>query len=105
MGCNRSKVVVKPLLRMCYSVVIPSEIILTLKKNCLHLLLMGINRRIRNTYGLIKKGVKIGFHLADETTWLEKKKIKISNSKGRTLSVMVYFINTSCVAWGGKLFL
>ena len=50
----------------------------------LYLLLIGVNKRTRNTYGLIKKGVRNGFHLADETTWLKKKKTKISNSKGRT---------------------
>ena len=59
----------------------------------LHLLVIGVNRRTRNTYSLIKKGVGgTGFHLADETTWLKKKKIKISNSKGRTWGVMAYFI-------------
>ena len=50
----------------------------------LYLLLIDVNKRTRNTYGLIKKAVRTGFHLADETTGLKKKKIKISNSKGRT---------------------
>ena len=58
----------------------------------LHSLLIGVNRRKRNAYGFIKKGVGTGFYLADETTWLKKKKRKISNSKERTCSVMVYFI-------------
>ena len=58
----------------------------------LYLLLIDVNKRTRNTYGLIKKAVRTGFHLADETTWLKKKKIKISNSKGRTWGVMAYFI-------------
>ena len=58
----------------------------------LHLLLIDVNRGTRNAYGLIKKDLGIGFYLADETTWLKKKKSKISNSKERTWSVMVYFI-------------
>ena len=66
----------------------------------LHLLVIGVNRRTRNTYTLIKKGVRgTGFHLADETTWLKKKKIKISDSKGRTQSVMIYFILLAVLLW------
>ena len=57
----------------------------------LYLLLIDVNKRTRNTYGLIKKCVRTGFHLADERTWLKKKKSKISNSKERTWSVMEYF--------------
>ena len=58
----------------------------------LHLLLTSVHRRTRNAYGFIKRGVGTGFYLADETTWLKKKKSKISISKERTWSVMVYFI-------------
>ena len=66
----------------------------------LHLLVIGVNRRTRNTYSLIKKGVRgTGFHLADETTWLKKKKIKISDSKGRTQGVMIYFIILAVLLW------
>ena len=44
----------------------------------LHLLVIGVNRRTRNTYSLIKKGVGgTGFHLADETTWLKINENKI----------------------------
>ena len=39
----------------------------------LQLLVIGLNRRTRNTYSLIKKGVRsTDFHFADETTWLKK---------------------------------
>ena len=66
----------------------------------LHLLVIGVNRRTRNTYSLIKKGVEgTGFHLAHETTWLKKKKIKISDSKGRTWIVMAYFNILAVLLW------
>ena len=66
----------------------------------LHLLVIVVNRRTRNTYSLIKKGVGgTGFHLADETTWLKKKKIKISDSKGRTGIVMAYFNILAVLLW------
>jgi len=38
----------------------------------LHFLLIGVNRRTGRTYGLIKKGIAIGFRLPDETTWLKE---------------------------------
>ena len=64
------------------------------------MLVIGVNRRTRNTYGLIKKGVGgTGFHLAHETTWLKKKKIKISDSKGRTGIVMAYFNILPVLLW------
>ena len=66
----------------------------------LHLLVIGVNGRTRNTYSLIKTGVGgTGFHLAHETTWLKKKKIKISDSKGRTQGVMIYFIILAVLLW------
>ena len=66
----------------------------------LHLLVIGVNRRTRNTYSLIRKGVGgTGFHLAHETTWLKKKKIKISDSKGRTGIVMAYFNILPVLLW------
>ena len=66
----------------------------------LHLLVIGVNRRTGNTYSLIKKGVGgTGFHLADEKTWLKKKKIKVSDSKGRTWSVMAYFNILPVLLW------
>ena len=61
----------------------------------LHLLPIGVNRRIRNTYGLIKKGVGTGFYLAEK----EEKQKLAAIEKG--LGVIFY---TSCVAWE-KLFL
>ena len=66
----------------------------------LHLLVIGVNRRTRNTYSLIKKGVGgTGFHLAHETTWLKKNKIKISDSKVRTGIVMAYFNILPVLLW------
>ena len=66
----------------------------------LHLLVIGVNRRTRNTCSLIKKGVGgTGFHLADETTWLKKNKIKVNDSKGRTWSVMAYFNILAVLLW------
>ena len=32
----------------------------------LYSLLIEVNKRTRNTYGLIKKGVRTGFHLAEK---------------------------------------
>ena len=62
----------------------------------LHFLVIGVNRRTRNTYSLIRKVVGgTGDHLADEKRWLKNKKIQISHSNGRTWSVMAY---TSCLA-------
>ena len=64
------------------------------------MLVIGVSRRTRNTYSLIKKGVGgTGFHLADETTWLKKKKIKISDSKGRTGIVKAYFNILPVLLW------
>ena len=71
----------------------------------LHLLVIGVNRRTRNTYSLIKKGVGgTGFHLAHETTWLKRRKSKLATVKeglGVLWHILIYFL--SC--FGGKLFL
>ena len=41
----------------------------------------------------------IDFHLAHETTWLKKKKIKVSDSKGRAWSFMAYFNLLPVLLW------
>ena len=74
----------------------------------LHLLVIGVNRRTRNTYTLIKKGVRgTGFHLADETTWLKKKKIKVSKlaTVKEGLGVLWHILINLLCCFGGKLFL
>ena len=60
----------------------------------LHLLLISVNRRTRNAYGFIKKGVWNWFLFdgRDDTAEKEEKQKLISNSKERTWSVLVYFI-------------
>ena len=65
----------------------------------LHLLLIGVNRRTRNTYGLIKNGVGIGFHLADETTWLKEEENQNKQQLRKGLECFGISYHTSCVSW------